>query len=129
MGLLAAAFALVVAAGLDLTRLWLTTPELRGPRDVARFRRAVCRQRWACLGVILLLVAAGAVFLVGLLGGWCRGDDVTLEVGAGVPLAVAEAWLKFVEKRVREVPAADRKTRAAWARVVRWWEKNPIPQW
>src|SRR5689334_17775552 len=121
-GLLVAAFALVVAAGADLTRVRAATPVLRGRSDLARFRRAVTRQRWAALGVIVLLVAAGAVLLVGLLGGWCRADDLPLTAGAGVPLLVVEVWLRYAEARFRAVPAADPRTRAAWDRVLLWWE-------
>lgn len=128
-GLLVAAFAVALAAGLDLTWQRIATPILRGRADLARYRRAVTRQRWACLGVVVLLVAAGVVFLVGLLGGWCRPDDLPLTAGAGVPLLTAELWLRFAESRFRAVPAANPRVRAAWARVVLWWEEHPIPDW
>jgi hypothetical protein len=128
-GLLAAAFALVVAAGLDLTWLRAATPVLRGRADLTRFRRAVTRQRWACLGVLVLLIGAGAVFLVGLLGGWCRPDDLPLTAGAGVPLLAAEWWLRSAEARFKAVPAANPRIRAAWERVVLWWEEHPVPDW
>lgn len=128
-GLLVAAFAVVVAAGLDLTRLRATTPVLRGRADLARFRRAVTRQRWAALGVIVLLIAAGAVFLVGLLGGWCRADDLPITFGAGVPLLVVELWLRYAEARFRAVPAADPRLQARWEQVLRDWEEHPVPDW
>lgn len=128
-GLLIAAFALMVAAGLDLTWLRATTPVLRGRADLARFRRAVTRQRWAALGVIVLLIGAGAALLVGLLGGWCRTDDLPLTVGAGVPLLAVEWWLRHAEARFRAVPAADPRLQAEWARVVLWWEEHPVPEW
>ena len=128
-GLLVAAFALVVVAGLDLTRVRVTTPVLRGPADLARFRRAVTRQRWATLGVLVLLIGAGVALLVGLVGGWCRPDDLPLTLGAGVPLLVVELWLRYVEARFRAVPAADARIRAKWERVLQEWEEHPVPDW
>jgi hypothetical protein len=128
-GLLVAAFALVVAAGLDLTRLRVATPVLRGPADLARFRRAIARQRWATLGVLALFIGAGVAILLGLLGGWCRPDDLPLTFAAGVPLLVVEWWLRYVEARFKAVPAADPRIRLKWERALQEWEEHPVPDW
>src|SRR3989442_1148059 len=122
-GLLGAAFAVVVAAGLDLTWQRAATPVLRGRADLARVRRGINRQRWACLGVIVLLIAAGVAVLVGLVGGWCRAADLPLTAGAGVPLLAVELWLRSAEARFRAVPAADPRIRAKWERVLLEWEE------
>jgi len=128
-GLLIAAFALVVAAGLDLTWQRASTRMLQDSSDLARFRRAINRQRYACLGVIGLLIAAGVVILVGLIGGWCRADDLPFTFGAGVPLLAAEWFVKYAERRFKGVPAASSKLRAKWARVLQEWEEHPVPDW
>lgn len=121
-GLLLAAFVLAVVAGLDLTVVQFSTPVLRDRADLARFRGAIHRQRWLALGVILLFVAAGAVLLVGLLGGWCRADDLPLTAGAGVPLLVVEVWVRHAERRFKAVPAADPRLQAKWLQLLLWWE-------
>jgi len=128
-GLLIAAFVLVVAAALDLTRMRFTTPMLQGRADLDRFRRAINRQRWASLGVIVFLVCTGVVALVGLLGGWLRADDLPITIGAGLPLLLVEWWMKYAERRFKAVPAANAKVRAKWERALREWEESPIPDW
>src|SRR5262249_39056371 len=75
-GLRVAAFAVAAATGLDLTRVRVTTPVLRGPADPARFRWAVTRQRWATLGVLVFLIGAWVAIPIGLVGGWCRAADL-----------------------------------------------------
>jgi len=117
----------VVAAGLDLTWLRATTPVLRSRADLTRFRRVITRQRFACLGVLVLLISAGVVALVGQLGGWCQWADLPLTVGAGVPLLLVVWWLKYAEARFKAVPAANPKIRAKWARVLQEWEEHPVP--
>lgn len=128
-GLLIAAFVLVVAAALDLTWVRFTTPMLQNRADLDKFRRAITRQRWASLGVILLLVGAGAVTLVGWIGGWLRMDDLPVTIGAGVPLLFVEWWMKYAERRFKSVPAASEKIRARWERAIREWEERPVPDW
>ena len=128
-GLLIAAFVVVLVAGLDLTRVRLLTPVLKGRADLNRFRRAIDRQRYLCLGVIVLFVGWGVVVLVGLLGGWCRAEDVSLEIASGVPLLVVKLWLHFVEARFKAVPTANAKFQAAWNREIQAWEEQPIPDW
>ena len=128
-GLLIVAFAIVVAAASDLTRIRFNTRELRGQADLARFRRAINRQRWASLLVILLLISAAAVALVGQLGGWCHLDDLPMTIGAGVPLMFVEWWMKYAERRFKAVPAANEKLRTRWERLLQEWEERPIPDW
>jgi membrane protein required for beta-lactamase induction len=128
-GLLIAAFVLVLAAGLDLTWQRYKTPELRRRSDVDRFARAIDRQRFACLGMILLLVGAGGVALVGLLGGWCHTDDLAFTFVSGVPFMIAEAFVKFAERRFKSVPTANAKVRKMWAQVLDDWEHSPVPDW
>ena len=128
-GLLLAAFVVVMAAGLDLTRVRLATRMLKGRADLDRFRRAIDRQRYLCLGLILLFVGWGVVVLVGLLGGWCRPEDVSLEVASGVPLLVSKLWLRYVEAKFKAVPTANAKVQAAWNRALWEWEESPIPDW
>jgi hypothetical protein len=128
-GLLIAAFVLVVMAALDLTRVRFSTPVLRRRSDLERFRRAITRQRFACLGVIVLFVSAGTVALVGQIGGWCRMDDLPLTFGAGVPLLLVEWWLKYAERRFKAVPTANSKIRARWQRTLEEWEAHPVPDW
>ena len=128
-GLLIAAFVLVVAAASDLTWTRATTRVLQDNVDLKRFRRAINRQRWASLFVVLLLVAAGGVALVGLLGGWLHADDLPFAIGAGVPLMFVEWWMKYAERRFKAVPAANEKLAAKWARALQEWEERPIPDW
>lgn len=128
-GLLIAAVVVVMAAGLDLTRVRLGTRVLKGRADLDRFRRAIDRQRYLCLGLILLLVGWGVVVLVGLLGGWCRPEDVSLEVASGVPLLVMKLCLHYVEAKFKAVPTANAKVQAVWNRTLIEWEEQPIPDW
>jgi heme A synthase len=128
-GLLIAAFVIVVLAATDLTLVRLKTRVLLNKADLKRFRGAICRQRWASLLLILLLVAAGGVALVGLLGGWVHADDLPFAIGSGVPLIFVEWWMKYAERRFKAVPAANEKIRARWERILQEWEESPIPDW
>lgn len=128
-GLLIAAFFVVVAAASDLTWQRARTRTLRSKSDLARFRRAICRQRWASLAVIVLLVVAGGVALVGFLGGWMRAEDLPFTIGAGLPLMLVEWWMKYAERRFRAVTAANEKLASKWARALHEWEERPIPDW
>lgn len=128
-GLLIAAFVVVVLAATDLTVVRLKTRVLRNKDDLRRFREAICRQRWASLLLILLLVATGGVALVGFIGGWMRSDDLPIAIGAGIPLMLVEWWMKFAERRFKAVPAANEKIAEKWARALEEWEQSPIPDW
>ena len=128
-GLLIVAFAIVVAAASDLTWMRASTRVLRNRADLDRFSRAISRQRWASLLVILLLISAAAVALVGQLGGWCHLDDLPMTIGAGVPLMFVEWWMKYAERRFKAIPAANEKLRAKWERALQEWEERPIPDW
>jgi heme A synthase len=128
-GILIAGFVVVVAAASDLTWVRFKTPVLRNKKDLARFRRAICRQRWASLLVILLLVAAGGVALVGFIGGWVRSEDLPFAIGAGIPLMVVEWWMKHAERRFKEVPTANETIAVKWHRTLEEWEQSPIPDW
>ena len=128
-GLLIVAFAIVVIAASDLTWIRFNTRQLRGQADLARFRRAICRQRWASLLVIFLIISATAVALVGQLGGWCHLDDLPMTIGAGVPLMFVEWWMKYAERRFKAIPVANEKLRARWERLLQEWEERPIPDW
>jgi hypothetical protein len=128
-GLLVVAFALAVLAGLDMTWLLLTTPELRGKKDLARLRRTITRQKYVTLGVILLVIGAGVSLLVGLFSSWSATAELPVLVAAGTPLAVVEAWIKFVESRLRKLPASDPAIRAKRDRIIQAWENEPVPEW
>ena len=128
-GLLIVAFAIVVAAASDLTWMRASTRVLRNRADLSRFSRAICRQRWASLLVIFLIISAAGVALVGLLGGWCHLDDLPMTIGAGVPLMFVEWWMKYAEHRFKAIPAANEKLRARWERLLQEWEERPIPDW
>jgi hypothetical protein len=126
-GLLVAAFVVVVAAGLDMTRMLVTTPMLKRRRDLERYRRLIGRQMYATMAVIALLIGAGAILAVGLLGGWTRPHELPATAAAGVPLLVVELWIRYVERRVKAVPVADPALLPEWVQVLQWRENGPFP--
>ena len=128
-GLLIVAFALAVLAGLDMTWLLITTPERRGKKDLARLRRTITRQKYATLAAILLAIGAGVAFLVGLFSSWSATAELPVLAAAGTPLAVVEAWIQYVERRLRKLPASNPAIRAKRNQIVQAWEDEPVPEW
>jgi len=128
-GLLLVAFALTLVAGLDMTWLLFTTPELKGKKDLARLRGTVTRQKWVTLAVVLLLIGAGVTVLVGLFGSWSATAELPLLAAAGTPLAVVGAWVQYVERRIRNLPASKPGIRAKQDRIIQGWEDEPVPEW
>src|SRR5688572_21946522 len=105
--LLLAASALAVSLGIDLRRFLANTPVLTSISGVIAFRRAVARQMYGALGMLLLGGSAALVATAGLYFRLAEWSEVPFFVAALGVFFVAGVWYRLVERRAKSIAVVD----------------------
>lgn len=129
---------LALPAGAALNALWFgrelrhfadETPRLESTADLQRFRRVVGRQMYAALVQILLLALPPIIFFYGLTRKILTVGDLLLVVLPAAAIIVLAQLNRRHETRVRSIPAADPELERERDRIVRTWNRRPLPDW
>jgi hypothetical protein len=127
--LLLAAAALAISLGLDLRRFLANTPVLTSISGVIAFKRAVTRQMYGALGVLLLGAAAVLVATAGLYFRLAEWSELPLLLAALAVFVAAAFWCRMAERRAKSIPAIDDEIAQHRDDVVRVWTTRPLPTW
>ena len=115
--------------GRELRRFVDSTPVLASTADIERMKAVVARQMYAALAQILLLAAAPAVFLIGLVTGSLRPTDVLWVILPAAAVIVFSLGFKRTETEARSIEAADDELARQRDAIVETWLKKPLPDW
>lgn len=127
--LLLAAAALAVSLGVDLRRFLAGTPVLTSISGVIAFRRAIARQMYGALGVLLLGVAAALVATAGLYLRLAEQRELPFFFAALAVFLAAGVWCRLAERKAKTIPAVDDEIAQQRDDVVRVWTTRPLPPW
>lgn len=132
-------FLLIALPALALLNIWWfgrelrtfvdSTPVISSTMDIERMKAVVSRQMYAALAQIVLLAAAPAVFLVGLIRGALQPPDVLYVIVPSAAVIVLSLGFKRIEAEARRLEAADDELRRQRDRIVRTWMRKPLPDW
>lgn len=129
---------LALPAAAALNALWFgrelrhfadATPRLESTADLQRFRRVVGRQMYAALVQILLLALPPIIFFYGLTRKILTVGDLLLVVLPAAAIIVLAQLNRRHETRVRNIPAADPELERERDRIIRTWNRRPLPDW
>jgi hypothetical protein len=84
---------------------------------------------YAALLQIALLVAPGAVFVVGVIQGVLSVDDIFFVVLPSFVIFALGFALKKVENQERAIPVSDPILEERWDHIVKVWMTKPFPDW
>ena len=125
----AAAVVNALVHGSQLRAFLHRTPSFDTYQNIVDFEKTVARQMYAALLQIVLLVAPGIVFVVGLVrGALAIGDVLFVILPSFVILALGVAF-KHVENQVRSITATDPVLEERRDHIVRVWNSKPFPDW
>ncbi len=125
----AAAGVNAIVHGLQLNAFLKRTPTFATYQNIVDFERIVARQMYAALLQIVLLVAPGVLFAVGLVRGALAIDDVIYVIlPAFVILALGIAFKKL-EHRAASIPVSDPVLEERRNHIVHVWNTRPLPDW
>ncbi len=129
--LLLPAFAAVnsIIHGAHLRAFLDRIPALATYQDVVEFERVVARQMYAALLQIVLLVAPGVVYVVGLLRGVLGFEDVFFVMLPSFVILGLGIAFKRLENQAKSIPVKDRVLSERRDHIVKVWNAKPFPDW
>ena len=105
------------------------TPVFATYQDIVEFEKVVARQMYAALVQIVLLVAPGVVFVVGIFRHVLSAGDIVYVVLPSFGILALGLAFKQVENKVRSIPVSDPILEERRDHIVRVWNTRPFPDW
>lgn len=115
--------------GMALIAFRNTVTEIRDDRDMQRYKDLAAGQMYAALVQIVLLIAPIAVFIVGIMLKGFTVQDIGYVIIPSVCIFAAGMYVKQIETKVQQTPAATRELEEERDRVTECWMKKPFPDW
>ena len=115
--------------GSQLRGFLVRTPAFATYQDIAEFEKIVARQMYAALVQIVLLVAPGVVFVVGLVRRVLSIADILYVVLPSFVILALGVAFKKVENKVRSIPVGDPILEERRDHIVKVWMTKPLPDW
>lgn len=115
--------------GSQLREFLERTPAFATYQDIVELEKIVARQMYAALVQIVLLVAPGVVFVVGLVRGVLSVEDILFVVLPSFVILALGVAIKKVENTVRSIPVADPILEERREQIVKVWMTKPFPDW
>jgi len=105
------------------------TPAFATYQDIVEFEKVVARQMYAALVQIVLLVAPGVVFVVGIIRHVLSVEDILFVVLPSFVILALGVAFKKVENQVRSIPVSDPILEERRDHIIRVWMTKPFPDW
>jgi len=105
------------------------TPTIATYQNIIEFERVVKRQMYAALLQIVLLVAPGIIFVVGLVRKVIAVDDVLYIVLPSLVIMAIGMAFKTLENRARSLPVHDPILEERRDHIVKVWNSKALPDW
>ena len=125
----AAAVVNAIVLGLQLNPFLKRTPTIATYQNIVDFEKIVARQMYAALLQIVLLVAPGILFVIGLVRLVLAVDDFICVMLPALAIIALGAAFKMLENRARSIPVDDPVLEERRNYIVEVWNSKALPDW
>ena len=98
--------------------------------DLLHFKEFVRRNMYAGLVMIGFIIVAVAILGFGFFRQVLSGYEILFWLAVvGPTYTGCGLWAKSIERRARSIPVSNAELKGEFDRVVRTWQKKPLPDW